>query len=491
MKRCRLAISCGLALWIVAATVASGQQAAYTGWTEDVVVRQYVPWYGGPVNDGPATRPFPPSDLIPPVPMPDAREAGRNPFPRGAVLYHDALAGETFEIASGLDGTGTVPGFRGVDGREGWGESVWRVFNDMVKVEDTAEFPWRINAKAVIRRGNVSTTCSAALLDAEVALLAGHCIYNQQSGWADEVFIVPAWDGQGVLDPIDAILNPYGWAHGTSYIVGADWVTHGDVDYDMGAVMLTRAAGMLTGWFGRAWGGTCAEIQGRTYHNASYPADSCHNGLDMYYWFGSFDSCPGNLLQINTNGGCFNEVWPGMSGSNAYFIESGERYSHAVCSHKNGATIGRYCKMWQGFNTGLTLFIDVARGSELDIQPLSCTGSNTTVRAGQTLDMAHLSVNATNFDPPELTYTYTWYLSDNEFITTDDTPLTTRSTVWDHGAMSAATFVSSGVRIPANTPAGTYWIGVIYDDGTDDAPENNAATTWDAHRVTVTTVGLP
>jgi len=160
-----------------------------------------------------------------------------------------------------------------------------------------------------------------------------------------------------------------------------------------------------------------------------------------------------------------------------------DRYSLPSNFAPRGIALGRFC------DTGL--FIDVARGNELDIQPLNCTGSMTTVRAGQVLDMAHLSVNATNFDPPGRTYTYTWYLSDNEYITTDDTPLTTRSTVWDRGAMGAATFVSTGVLIPANTPAGTYWIGVIYDAGTDGVPENNAATTWDAHRTTVTTVGLP
>lgn len=36
-----------------------------------------------------------------------------------------------------------------------------------------------------------------------------------------------------------------------------------------------------------------------------------------------------------------------------------------------------------------------------------------------------------------------------------------------------------------NTPAGTYWLGVIYDAGTDGSPENNISTYWDAYKLTV------
>jgi hypothetical protein len=141
--------------------------------------------------------------------------------------------------------------------------------------------------------------------------------------------------------------------------------------------------------------------------------------------------------------------------------------------------------MWQGFDTALTVAINlVARGTVLDIQPLDCNGK-AKVAPGGMINMTHLSVNASDFDPPSQTYTFTWYLSDNDTITTADTPLTTRNVVWDHDAMSAATFASTGVPIPLNTPNGTYWLGVIYDSGTDSSPDNNISTFWDAHKVIV------
>src|SRR5690606_12762579 len=122
--------------------------------------------------------------------------------------------------------------------------------------------------------------------------------------------------------------------------------------YDVGlALCYDRSVGMLTGWFGWAWGFDCATNLGRTYNNASYPAESCsgglHTGRDMYYWFGDFDSCvTDNRLQIDTTSGCLTAVWGGMSGSSAYYIDGDSRFAHAVCSTSDRATYGRWAKQW-------------------------------------------------------------------------------------------------------------------------------------------------
>ncbi len=379
------------------------------------------------------------------------------------------------------------------------------MFSDpLTPVADPSLYPWRVNAKAVIRfekqDGSDSwDSCSATLIDGEVALLAGHCIYSLNNGYAKEIFIIPGWDGVGVTTPPSATLEPYGWMRGDFFLVGSDWVNEGNTDFDMGAVVLTRAAGMLTGWHGRSWGGTCQDSLGRTYTNVSYPkaGPTCSElsvelGLIMHEWGVTLDSCVGNLLQLDfTEPGCFTETHNGMSGSSAVFQVGQDDFAHATNSHKSDGNWARFCKMWQGFNIALTLYISqVARGTVLDIQPLACDGSKTMIFPGGSLDMTHLSVNPSNFDPPSQTYTFTWYLSDNDSITAADTPLTTRNVVWYHDAMGAATFSSLAVQIPQNTPAGTYWLGVIYDAGTDGSPENNISTYWDAYKLTVGGIGF-
>jgi hypothetical protein len=171
-----------------------------------------------------------------------------------------------------------------------------------------------------------------------------------------------------------------------------------------------------------------------------------------------------------------------MSGSGAYYIDGGERFVHAVA---HGRSPTSYTKMWSLFSGELAQLIASARGGTLDIQPLDCNGSKPKVAPGGMLNMTHLSTNPTNHDPGAQTYTFTWYLSDNDEITTADTPLSIRSVVYDHAAMGAATFVSNGIQIPSNTPHGTYWLGVIYDAGTDGAPENNTTNYWDAYKLVV------
>lgn len=482
---------------VASAHVVGAQSERQAPVVQDAPLYDHPSWYRGPAADAPPPLPFPPLDQIPPVAMPDPALCISDPLGATSVIFHDAKTGLTVELPGdpwGLTGSGSVRGFGGSDGRSGW-EHGGRAFEDRTQVLDTSEFPFRINAKAVMRRGENFSTCSASLIDAEVALLAGHCIYDPAGGYWDEIFIIPGWDGEGqhVPPPPDDVLNPYGWASGTQYLVGADWVSDGNYDRDMGVVALTRAVGMVTGWFGHAWGGTCPDIQARTYYNASYPGPvQCYNGAEMWIWHGTFDACPSNQLEIFTTAGCHSEVQNGMSGSSAYYVVEPERYAHAVCSNHLGSSAGRFCKMWQGFNTLLTPFINgTARGAALDIQPLDCNGPASAL-PGNVVVLNHLCTNPTNLDPPQQSYTFTWYLSGDEHITTADTALSTRSVQLNLGSLAldpagamARVVTMPPVQIPANTPPGTYWLGVIYDPATDNMPGNNAATTWDAHQILV------
>ena len=54
------------------------------------------------------------------------------------------------------------------------------------------------------------------------------------------------------------------------------------------------------------------------------------------------------------------------------------------------------------------------------------------------------------------------------------------------GALQTTRVTSPGVRIPASTRPGNYYLGVVYDSSTDSNSGNNDTDAWDAVRVTIT-----
>ncbi len=255
-----------------------------------------------------------------------------------------------------------------------------------------------------------------------------------------------------------------------------------------------RHVGMLTGWYGWAWGFDCATIQSRTYYNYSFPAEnsgccpSGHDGATMQFWSGTWDACPGNQLQLFTTCGCNTAVWGGMSGSNAYYIDaSGNRLAHAVCSTSNRSTRGQYCKMWQGWSDFMEGQRTNLRGTTFDLEAFRyrLTGSTTIQASTNTSTAQFLASNISNADPANATFTYRVYLSTNDTISSGDTLLGTFSYTFDYAPMQNVTVNVAAVTIP-NVAPGTYWLGAILDPGSDAFSGNNATSLWDAQQITVT-----
>lgn len=462
----------------------------------------------------------PPINEIPPMPMgegftPD-QMARHVSFTDGAVM-HDALTGETIELPefnpSGMVGDQSLEGqYMGV-APEDRTDEMSRSFGNMVLPGGLDSWPRSGNCKIIMRftdnGGNFRWfQCSGTMADSGVVLTAAHCVFNRASDindWADIIYVYPGWDGSG--NPwgpgsLDEFEN-FGYAYGTSYIAGSGYVNSGDWDRDCAVIRITRGGsrnvGMLTGWYAWAWGGSCGTIQSRTYHNFSYPAENCptagmHNGLDMYYWLGSVDSCPGNQMQLDTGGNCLDTVWGGMSGSGMYYIDGDNRYVHSVCSTSNRNDVGRYCKLWEQFTTDMVNFENDTRTNSEDWEPLMFRArGSTTVQAGtQMNDSCDVRmVNATNANPPTKDYTLRVYLSSNNNISESDTQIATW--IWgsrDFGAMANANFVVPAPTIPIDTPPGTYYIGVIADSGLPGTTTNDDTDSWDTQRITVT-LGMP
>ena len=83
------------------------------------------------------------------------------------------------------------------------------------------------------------------------------------------------------------------------------WTVDGDFNYDVGMVE-RHARGRYAHRMVSAgtYGGDCGYWTSTIINNDSYPAEGCgmpglHNGSDMYFWSGLFDSCPSfNRLQL-------------------------------------------------------------------------------------------------------------------------------------------------------------------------------------------------
>lgn len=456
-----------------------------------------------PGTDAPLPSPnIPPMDQIPPAPMGEDPGLERFEFdeeigPGWGVFYNPAT-GEEIEMRMEDPALGTTFGYGGgsvgADGKAGreHGPVGMGMNGNLSRVYDVGTSPWRMNVKILINHGDDWSRCSGTMRDAETVLTAGHCVYSLSRGWAKEIYVLPGYDGEDWAQPPDDSVGAYGWGKGTYFGSWSGWTNGGDVQYDVGIIGVTRAVGILTGWFGWVYGGACSWHLGTTYNSASYPVEDCgspglHNGLDMYYWSGKFDSCPGNRLEIDTIGGCFNAVWGGMSGSGAYYLDGDRRYVHAICTTSNRSTYGRFVRQWDDWvNWNNGTFIPTVRGSSFDLQPLDVNAAPTTIAAGEaTTTLNHRGANPTNGSASGR-WEFRVYLSNNDNITTKDTYLGTQSYTWDYSAVSSVKVHMGQVTIPADTPAGDYWLGVLYADNTDGNIEDNDTDGWDAAAVTIT-----
>jgi hypothetical protein len=465
------------------------------------------------VDEAPLEQPLhPPIDTIPAMPMPDSWDWRSDPYVRDTALFHDAERGHTEEWAfrgrTGSAGHGSSGDeYRGVDAVDF--EPDVRAFGNMVVATGLTQWPQRANVKLLMRftdsaGGTRWFVCSGSMADAGVVQTAAHCVYARNPNgidifdWAEEVYIYPAWDGvsSGTPPASTEVIQNYGFARGTSYLAGTAYINDGNFDRDAGLVRINRGSsrmvGLLTGWYGWTWGFDCAYAQARTYTNFSYPAEACggglHTGRTMYSWSGTFDSCPGNQLQINTSGGCLNAGWGGMSGSAAYWTENGSHRVHAVSSNSNRSSLARYAKFWEQWITDRTAFVNATRGTVLDLEALAFrTVGPVQVAAGNRMAQASsvLITNATDADPPTADYTLRIYLSTNSLISSADTLLATWHYNADFSAMQVRSFQVPAPLIPSNVPPGTYWLGAILDPSTDGVTANNSSSVWDALQITV------
>ena len=222
----------------------------------------------------------------------------------------------------------------------------------------------------------------------------------------------------------------------------------------------------------------------------------------MYYWSGQFDTCVNRNQQFDNNGlllrifnggtGCLSRLWGGMSGSSAFFAKDGVDHAHAVASHNwlaagGGALNGNYTKLSSVWKTVIhDVAVQRARGDRFDLQPLNVTATSGSARSGGSVTVTHLAANPTNANPANGQFRFGIYLSENTDISPSDPLLSSRELSWDFDAMANVRVIAENIRIPQNTPPGDYFLGVIYESGTDSDNNNNDSDGWDAARLRVT-----
>ncbi len=432
----------------------------------------------------------------------------------GPLLRHDPLTGDSQEVLPPGTFNPALIGrpFKGI--MPGYSDELLesRNFGTMVQAGSPGQHPARVNCKLYQQFTDTNGVsrwfgCSGTLVDAQTVVTAGHCVFmrtdsngNVYNAWANQVVVMPGADGDANGDNT-ADEDNYGRANSVAggLYSFTGWTNSGDFDWDIGWVNLDRPVGMLTGWHGTQYVIDCeVVIDDLFFYNFSYPGENCplaglHNGVDMYYWDGTWDDCvEDNQFEMTTGGGnCFDTVWGGMSGSSAYFIEDDVRYVLGICSNSDRNVTGRYARVWENAHDWqFDTVIPDGRGTQFDVHALNLRSTATSVVAGDSLpDLTLTLSNPTNASSTD-DWDFTIYLSSDANITDTDTVIDTQqgNGSWTLGAMSNFTVNMVGPQIPVSTGSGTWFLGVQATCASDTDTSNNVTQSWDTAEINVTAV---
>ncbi|NUQ22512.1 MAG: T9SS type A sorting domain-containing protein [Saprospiraceae bacterium] len=351
--------------------------------------------------------------------------------------------------------------------------------------------------------------CSGVLIDSRHVLTAGHCVYSHKAeaglGWADTIFVLPGYSN---VPQTGTEIIPYGVALSVNDMYSwTGWTQNpppanpnvSDFEWDLGLLLLERPVGALTGWFGFGTSDNTNTYNGVTFYNSSYPGDPPYdnaiqlyhrNGIFNYFYFHQYIFPPGldsTFLYLYFP----QPSYGGQSGSGYYTFDwLGNPINYAVHSHittfDNGVVSGA-ARIHSGqYVDILNTFVE-NMPQQPDLIPLWTKSTSETLAAGEMLtDFSFLIHNyaAQAFTGDIETPVY---LSTDQLITPEDEQLgviTVTGAYIPTKQTLSVTLSGDQPTIPANTPSGDYYLGLILDlDDYDDA--NNATGKWDVQKIKV------
>ena len=423
-------------------------------------------------------------------PMPVYSDKPEHIGPVEAVIYDTETGVETRipVVDSAIATQGSVVG-RAI-GRE-IRESLGRSFGPPTQINSgsLSSWPWRAHGRMWFSQGGFNYVCSGTMIDARNFITAGHCVHEGSGGgWSTNISFAPGWDGDD---------DNFGSANGTTMVTWTGWTNNGNWGGDQALVRLDRPVGFLTGWMGYGYNNNNGWWAGEFFDQTGYPG-GCFAGAPnaLYYAFGDWDEVNDRVVEADytPNAPC----WiGGMSGGGIYWRDAAQnRFVHANNSHGWGAGLGitsRYgaTRMTQNkFDYYNDTWIPGSYPDlEPDYLPLNVTvdmGGNTITAGDNLVDMDYVVANSSNFNPIGIqAYSTDVYLSTNDNISEFDTMIQSHLFNWNFGAKTSVSVdVGGSVTIPANTSAGTYWVGVILN-AVDANTGNNDSDGWDAAEITV------
>ncbi len=204
-----------------------------------------------------------------------------------------------------------------------------RGFNNLMLATDITQYPQSAMVKLLFSGRSGDYSCSGTLIDRNLVITAGHCIYDfdNQEMFSNFV-IIPAYDYHA------ANSEPFGRSGATRALWWQDYSQYRDNSYDIGLIKLRTPLGDSTGWLGYGHNADCNFLINNTFHNFSYPGEE-YQSRQMYYRQGSFDECVNFFGTTNPYkmARAWNRGIQGQSGSSAYLEDAASgRYVYAVHS---------------------------------------------------------------------------------------------------------------------------------------------------------------
>jgi V8-like Glu-specific endopeptidase len=199
-------------------------------------------------------------------------------------------------------------------------------FDNRLRVNETAQYPYRANASLLITARDGSQWIGTAwFISPRTLITAGHCVYIKGSGspardgWVKSIQVMPGRDGDTL---------PYGSVTSTHFWTVKGWADSGDENYDYGAIVIPTELGKVVGTFGFGVYPD-ADLQDAVANVTGYPGDKPSGTL----WYDTKQIAAVSPTKVHYD----IDTAGGQSGAIVYVIRDGARVGVAVHAY-GGAT---------------------------------------------------------------------------------------------------------------------------------------------------------